>query len=66
MLLTPLSHQASEIRFDETGIVVPQQGQNPILKMPAVLVSGDQGTDYIDELPLAAVLDVRGGAGGEA
>ena len=36
----------------ETGIVVPE-GKNPILKMP-VLVSGDQGAVYIDELPLAA------------
>ena len=45
----------------ETGIVVPE-GRNPILKIP-VLVSGDQGAVYIDELPLT-VVDV--GAGGEA
>jgi hypothetical protein len=36
----------------ETGIIVPE-GKNPVLKMP-VLVSGDQGAVYIDELPLAA------------
>jgi len=36
----------------ETGIAIAD-GQNPILRMP-VLVSGDQGTVFIDELVAAA------------
>ena len=34
----------------DTGIVVPP-GRNPVVKMP-VLVSGDQGTVFMDEIPL--------------
>ena len=47
----------------ETGIVV-EVGKNPILKMP-VLITGDQGTVYIDEIPIVAPVDpVEIGAGG--
>jgi hypothetical protein len=52
-----------KIDLEDTGIVVPE-GRNPILKM-LVLVSGDQGAIYIDELPLAATVLNVGGAGGE-
>ena len=50
----------------ETGIVV-ELGKNPILKMP-VLVSGDQGTVYIDEIPIGAApidadVDIAAGGG---
>jgi hypothetical protein len=34
----------------DTGIVVPP-GRNPVVKMP-ILVSGDQGTVFMDEIPL--------------
>jgi hypothetical protein len=44
----------------ETEIVVPE-GKNPVLKMP-VLVCGNQGAVYIDELPFAAEFE----AGAEA
>ncbi len=40
----------------ETGIVV-EDGKNPISKMP-VLVSGDQGMVYIDEIPIGAPIDI--------
>jgi hypothetical protein len=46
----------------ETGIVV-EDGKNPISKMP-VLVSGDQGMVYIDEIPIGAPIDIA--AGGDA
>jgi hypothetical protein len=49
----------------ETGVVV-KVGKNPILKMP-VLISGNQGTVYIDEIPIVAapvVVDIAGTGGG--
>ena len=45
--------------LSDTGIVIPE-GRSPILKMP-VLVSGDQGTVYIDELPAIDAIDTGGG-----
>ena len=44
----------------ETGIVIAD-GQNPILRMP-VLVSGDQGTVYINELVITDVPTLPGAA----
>ncbi len=52
--------------LNDTGVLVVLNGQNPILKMP-VLVSGADGTVYIDEL--AAKDDgfaIPGAAQGEA
>jgi hypothetical protein len=49
--------------LSDTGIVVPE-GRNPIVKMP-VLVSGDQGTVYIDELPAIETIDAGGGQEGQ-
>jgi len=45
--------------LSDTGIVIPE-GRSPILKMP-VLVSGDQGTVYIDELPAIDAINTGGG-----
>ncbi len=39
----------------ETGIVI-EVGTNPILKMP-VIISSDQGTVYIDEIPVVTPVD---------
>ena len=39
----------------KTGIVV-DMGKNPIPKMP-VIISGNQGTVYIDEIPVVTPVD---------
>jgi len=51
----------NELKADlaETGIAIAD-GQNPILRMP-VLVSGDQGTVFIDELVAAVPTEEGGG-----
>ena len=52
----------------ETGVVI-EEAKNPILKMP-VLVGSNQGTVYIDEIPVVAPVDnvevaATAGGGGE-
>jgi hypothetical protein len=58
-----LTEYRDKVKSDlaDTGIQVGE-GQNPIIKMP-VIVSGDQGTVYIDELqpmPGGVVLENSG------
>ena len=50
----------------KTGIVV-DMGKNPIPKMP-VIISGNQGTVYIDEIPVVTPVDnveIANSGGGE-
>jgi hypothetical protein len=51
--------------LNDTGVAILTNGQNPILKMP-VLVSGSEGTVYIDELAGDAEIPIPGDAGGRA